>query len=93
MGDGNRPCPYLVMMREPALQDGQCIRELKRFVEQNIDWLEKAIRSSSECPALPARRQAKLIFSLLEGLMEFPDDGGRMRRPSVKRPCSRFRAF
>ena len=71
MGDGNRPCPYLVMMRQPAFQEGQCIRELKRFVEQNIDWLETTIRSYSRCPALSARRQTELIFSLLAGMKAF----------------------
>ena len=56
-------------------------------MKQNIDWLEKAIRSSSECPAMPARRRADLIFSPLEGLMAFSltmgEDAATFREKAV----------
>lgn len=70
---GNRPCLYLMLVREPSFQEQACIEELQRFVLQNVDWLEGVLREGKEALRLPGgipeRDLAEIIFASFEGNM------------------------
>ncbi|WP_090436876.1 TetR/AcrR family transcriptional regulator [Duganella sp. CF458] len=61
LGDGRRPCLYLMMVKEPSFQENACLEELRLFVAQNVDWLERISRGEREL--------AELIFASFEGMM------------------------
>ena len=73
LNDGKRPCMYLVMVREPSVQEGSCAEELRLFAKQNVDWLEAILRRGKCEPVaragVPERSVAEIIFASLEGLM------------------------
>lgn len=61
LSDGGRPCLYLMLVKEPSFQESPCLEELRLFVAQNVDWLERILRGEREL--------AELIFASLEGMM------------------------
>jgi len=73
LDDGKRPCLYLMMVRESSFEEPGCEEELKRFAQQNIDWLASALTNAGSkpqsCVQMPERDLAELIFATLEGLM------------------------
>lgn len=73
LSDGNRPCLYLMMVREPSFQENACIEELRLFVAQNVDWLEGIVRGETvklrSLQGGSERELAELIFASLEGIM------------------------
>jgi len=73
LNDGKRPCMYLVMVREPSVQEGSCTDELRLFAKQNVDWLEAILRKRKSEPVpqagVPERALAEIIFASLEGIM------------------------
>jgi TetR/AcrR family transcriptional repressor of nem operon len=73
LSDGNRPCMYLMMVREPSFQEQACNDELQQFAKQNVDWLEKILRKKEDKLHLLAgvleRDLAEIIFASFEGIM------------------------
>lgn len=50
-----------MLVKEPSFQENPCLEELRLFVAQNVDWLERILRGEREL--------AELIFASLEGMM------------------------
>ncbi|MDQ1835417.1 TetR/AcrR family transcriptional regulator [Massilia scottii] len=73
LNDGNRPCMYLMLVREPSFQEPACVDELRLFVKQNVDWLEGILRVGNDSLRLPGgigeRDLAETIFASFEGIM------------------------
>ncbi|UOD31867.1 TetR/AcrR family transcriptional regulator [Massilia violaceinigra] len=73
LDNGSRPCMYLMLVREPSLQEPACLDELRLFVKQNVDWLEGILRNCNDMLRLPtgvsARDLAETIFAAFEGAM------------------------
>jgi TetR/AcrR family transcriptional repressor of nem operon len=73
LNDGNRPCMYLMLVREPSFQVKPCVDELQLFAKQNVDWLECILRNGKNKLRLQAgmreRDLAEIIFASLEGAM------------------------
>lgn len=68
--DGNRPCLYLTMVREPSLQENACVDELRQFSLQNVEWLEQVLCKETQSPQGARERDlAETIFASLEGIM------------------------
>ncbi|NHZ92911.1 TetR family transcriptional regulator [Massilia sp. CCM 8733] len=73
LDDGSRPCMYLMLVREPSFQQQAGVDELRLFVKQNVDWLERILRKSKGPLRLAAgvseHALAELIFASFEGIM------------------------
>lgn len=73
LNDENRPCMYLMLVREPSFQEQACVDELRLFVKQNVDWLEGILGNGKDLIRVPTdmskRHLAETIFASFEGIM------------------------
>lgn len=93
LNDGNRPCMYLMLVREPSFQEQACLDELRLFTKQNVDWLEGILRQGNPPSRLPGgvagRDLAEMIFASFEGSMAVslvdatPSEAFRVRANNV----------
>jgi TetR/AcrR family transcriptional regulator, transcriptional repressor for nem operon len=71
--DDGRLCLFLVLSQERAAVSGACIKELRRFAEQNVAWLEKTLQPTASRArprsALSPRDMANVLFGAFEGFM------------------------
>ncbi|MFL6600160.1 MAG: hypothetical protein ACJ8R9_02420 [Steroidobacteraceae bacterium] len=71
--DDARLCLFVVISQERASVSAPCIKALRQFVKQNVDWLEAALESARPQTALqsrlPSRDMAEVLFGAFEGFM------------------------
>lgn len=69
LADESRLCLCLVMLRGRDVIPPSTMIEVRKFIRQNVDWLERTIDESKAVSVSTPRALAEVVFSALEGLM------------------------